>query len=171
MSELVAISYPDRQTAQVVRDILADLSREELITLDDAVVVSRDDNGEVKLEQSERPGRKGAGRGALWGGAIGLLVLAPLVGAAVGAAAGGIAGSANDTGVDDDFMRELGASLDPPRAALVLLVRDATADKVLPQIREYGGRVMRTSLGKEAEAKLRAGLDDTVPAAPGPDPA
>jgi uncharacterized membrane protein len=162
MSELVAISYPDRQTAEVVRDILADLSRDGLIVLDDAVVVARDEKGKVNLEQAVRPAREGARHGALTGGAVGLLFLAPLLGAAVGAVSGGIAGSRTDVGIDDDFMRELGASLAPPRAALVLLVREATADKVLPQIREYGGRVLRTSLSDQAEAALRAGLDESV---------
>jgi uncharacterized membrane protein len=160
MSELVAISYPDRQTAQVVRDILVDLSHGRLIVLEDAVVVTSDADGKIKLEQSRKQGRADAGRGALWGGAIGLLFLAPLLGAAVGAAAGGAAGSLSDLGIDDDFMRELGESLEPPRAALVLLVREANADKVLPEIREYGGRVMRTSLTDEAEAALRTGLGE-----------
>jgi uncharacterized membrane protein len=165
MSELVAISYPDRQTAQVVRDILADLERGRLLVLEDAVVVTRDEDGKVRLDQSHNQGRADAGRGALWGGAIGLLFLAPLLGAALGAAAGGVSGSLADIGVDDDFMKELGESLEPPRAALVLLVREASADKVLPEIREYGGRVMRTSLTDEAEAALRAGLGE--PASPG----
>jgi uncharacterized membrane protein len=167
MSELVAISYPDRQTAEVVRDILADLSRDGLIALDDAVVVERDQKGKVNLAQAVRPARERAGHGALWGGAIGLLFLAPVLGAAVGAATGGITGSRTDVGIDDDFMKQLGASLDPPRAALVLLVREATADKVLPQIREYGGRLLRTSLGEEAQAALRAGLDESAPAGRG----
>jgi uncharacterized membrane protein len=60
--------------------------------------------------------------------------------------------------VDDDFAKELGAALEPPRAALVLLVREAAGDKVLPQISEYGGRAIRTSLTDEAEAALRARL-------------
>jgi uncharacterized membrane protein len=170
MSELVAISYPDRQTAQVVRDILGDLTRGRLLVLEDAVVVTRDPDGKIKLEQSRKQGRADAGRGALWGGAIGLLFLAPLLGAAVGATAGGVAGSLSDIGVDDGFMRELGESLEPPRAALVLLVREANADKVLPEIREYGGRVLRTSLTDEAEASLRAGLGEPAAAGPGERP-
>jgi len=63
-----------------------------------------------------------------------------------------------DAGVDDDFAKELAAALEPPRAALVLLVREADGDKVLPEIREYGGHVIRTSLSNEAEASLRARL-------------
>jgi len=170
MSELVVLSYPDRQVAEVVRDILADLERGGLILVEDAVVVTRDADGKVRLEQSRHTGRRGAGRGALWGGAIGLLFLQPLLGAALGAAAGGAAGSLADVGIDDDFMRDLGDALEPPRAALVLLVREANADKVLPEIREYGGRVLRTSLSDEAEVLLREGLGEPAPSAPGVGP-
>ena len=160
MSELVAIAYPDRQTAQVVRDILGDLSRQDLIELEDAVIAARDHKGELKLEQSVQAGRGRLAGGAVAGGLAGLLLAVPLLGAAVGAA--GAAATQRDVGVDDDFARGLAAALDPPRAALVLLVREAAADKVLPEIREYGGQVIRTSLSPEAETALRSGLSDSV---------
>ncbi len=158
MSELVAIAYPDRQTAEVVRDILVDLGKQHLIELDDAVIAARDRKGKLKLEQWQSPGRSGAARGAVAGGLLGLLFAAPLLGAALGAAGAGTAAGLRDVGVDDDFAKELGAALEPPRAALVLLVREAAGDKVLPQISEYGGRAIRTSLTDEAEAALRARL-------------
>jgi len=157
MSELVAIAYSDRQTAEVVRDILGELEAQHLIELEDAVVASRDRKGRLKLEQTQRPGRSRAARGAVAGGFLGLLFAAPALGAALGAAAAGTAGP-RDAGVDDDFAKELAAALEPPRAALVLLVREADGDKVLPEIREYGGHVIRTSLSNEAEASLRARL-------------
>jgi uncharacterized membrane protein len=161
VSELVALAYPDRQTAEVVRDILAELEKQHLIELEDAVIAARDRDGKLKLEQSMQAGRGRLAGGAVAGGLVGLLVAVPLLGAAVGVA--GAAASRRDVGVDDDFARELAAALEPPRAALVLLVREATADKVLPEIREYGGRVIRTSLGDEAEATLRAGLGTSAP--------
>jgi uncharacterized membrane protein len=160
MSELVAIAYPDRQTAQVVRDILGDLSRQELIELEDAVIAARDRNGELELDQSVQAGRGRLAGGAVAGGLAGLLLAVPLLGAAVGAA--GAAATRRDVGVDDDFARELGAALEPPRAALVLLAREAACDKVLPEIREYGGQVIRTSLSAEAETRLRSGLGDST---------
>jgi uncharacterized membrane protein len=158
MSELVALAYPDRQVAEVVRDILGDLASQGAIELDDAVIAARDRRGRLTLEQLHRHGRSGAAAGGVAGALVGLVVAAPLLGAAVGAAGGGIAGSRHDTGVDDAFAKELAATLEPPRAALVLLVREATADRVLPEIREYGGQVLRTSLSDEAEARLRAAL-------------
>jgi uncharacterized membrane protein len=160
MSELVAIAYPDRQTAQGVRDILGDLSRQELIELEDAVIAARDRNGELELDQSVQAGRGRLAGGAVAGGLAGLLLAVPLLGAAVGAAGAGA--TRRDVGVDDDFARELGAALEPPRAALVLLVREAAGDKVLPEIREYGGQVIRTSLSAEAETRLRSGLGDST---------
>lgn len=89
---------------------------------------------------------------------IGLLFLAPLIGMAVGAAAGGAAGALTDVGIDDRFMKKLGRSLTPGGAALILLVREVTPDKVLPHIRRYGGEVIQTSLDEETEARLREAL-------------
>jgi uncharacterized membrane protein len=158
MSDLIAIAYPDRETAENVRETLRRLTTERVIELADAVVVTRDDDGRVKLHQTVKPAAAGATGGALWGGLIGLLFLAPLFGMAVGAAAGGAAGALTDTGINDDFMRQLGEKLVPGSAALFVLVTKVTPDKVLPQIREFGGDVIQTSLDDESEARLREAL-------------
>jgi uncharacterized membrane protein len=123
------------------------------------VVVTRNDKGKVKLHQAVSPGAAGAAGGAVWGGLIGLLFLAPLLGMAVGAASGGLAGSATDVGVDDNFMKELGAKLDDGTAALIVLVRSSTPDKVLPRVQEFGGDVIQSSLSNEREEELRAALE------------
>jgi uncharacterized membrane protein len=74
----------------------------------------------------------------VWGGLIGLIFLAPLLGMAVGAAAGAAGGAMADYGVDDRFMKELGEKLTPDSAALIVLVRSMTPDKILPNIQEPG---------------------------------
>ncbi len=51
MSDPVAIAYEDQQTAEQVLRTRGDLSKEKLIELDDAVVVTRDENGKVRLQQ------------------------------------------------------------------------------------------------------------------------
>jgi uncharacterized membrane protein len=164
MSTLVAIAYPDRDTAEHVRRTLVDMQKEHLIELEDMVVVTRAKDGKVKLHQSVSTGRTGAAGGALWGGLIGLLFLAPIFGMAVGAAAGGASGALTDIGVDDKFMKELGTSLEEGGAALIVLVRKSTPDKVLPRIKEFGGHVLQTSLSQEGEESLRAALGEPVPA-------
>jgi uncharacterized membrane protein len=164
MSNLVAIAYPDRETAEQVRRTLIEMQKEHIIELDDMVVVTRAEGGKVKLHQSVSIAGAGAAGGALWGGLIGLLFLAPVFGMAVGAAAGGASGALTDIGVDDKFMKELGTHLDEGSAALIVLVRKSTPDKVLPRIKEYGGHVLQTSLSDEAEEGLRTALGEPVPA-------
>ena len=159
MSDLIAVAYPDKKTAEEVRDRLLRLTNEHVIELEDAVIVDRDENGKVKLHQVHSPAARGAVGGAVWGGLIGLLFLAPLLGMAVGAAAGGASGAMVDVGVNDDFMRELGHKLPAGGAALIVLVRKVTPDKVVPQISEFGGEVLQTSLTDEAEERLREVLE------------
>jgi uncharacterized membrane protein len=158
MSNLVGIAYPDEATAQEVARTLAELQTEHSIELDDLVVAVREDNGKIKLRQNFHPGAAGAAGGALWGGLIGLIFLAPLLGMAVGAAAGGAAGAMADVGVDDKFMKELGAKLPPGGAAVFVLVRRSTPDKVLPRVSQYGGEVLHTSLSEDSEDMLREAL-------------
>ncbi len=159
MSDLIAVAYPDKETAETVRQHLARLHLEHAIELEDAVVVDRTEKGKVKLHQVHSPAARGAAGGALWGGLIGLLFLAPLFGMAIGAAAGGASGSLVDVGVSDRFMKELGQKLTPGGAALIVLVRKVTPDKVLPEIQQYGGEVMQTSLDDDSEARLREVLE------------
>jgi uncharacterized membrane protein len=158
MSNLVAIAYPDEATAQEVGRTLTGLQKEHVIEIDDLVVAVREDNGKIKLRQSFHGGAAGAAGGALWGGLIGLIFLAPLLGMAVGAAAGGASGSLVDYGIDDKFMKDLGTRLETGGAALFVLVRSSTPDKVLPRVSQYGGEVLHTSLSTEAEETLRDAL-------------
>ena len=165
MSNLVAIAYDDVATAEEVRGVLVQATKEQLITLDDAVVVSRQGDGKVKLHQAVSTAGAGAAGGALWGGLIGLLFLAPLFGLAIGAASGALAGKLTDTGVNDNFMKELGAKLQPGNAALIALGSTEARDKLLERITPYGGEVIQTSLDTEDEERLRAALGHDAPVA------
>jgi uncharacterized membrane protein len=165
MSNLIAIAYPDVGTARTVAGELAQLTKEKAIVLDDMVVIERRPDGKVKLHQATSTAGVGAAGGALWGGLIGLLFLAPLLGMAVGAAAGGAAGALSDVGVDDKFMKELGAKLESGGGALVVLVRQSTPDKVLPRVSQYGGEVIQSSLDNEAETRLQEALAGPTAAA------
>jgi uncharacterized membrane protein len=160
MSKLIAVAYPDVPTAQTVLGKLADMQKRELIKLDDAVVVEHRSDGRVKLRQSTSLVGVSAAGGALWGGLIGLLFFAPLVGMAVGAAAGAAGGAMTDVGVDDSFLKDLGRELSPGSAALVLLVRSATEDKVLDELGDqYQGKLLQTNLSSEEEQRLREAID------------
>jgi uncharacterized membrane protein len=158
MSNLIAIAYPDVDTAQQVMTTLGELQVERSIQLEDAVIVTREEGGKVKLHQSRSTAGAGAMGGALWGGLIGLLFLAPVLGMVVGAGSGALTGKLTDVGVNDSFLKELGEKLEPGMAAVIVLVRRSTPDKVIPAVRDYGGTVLQSSLDNEAEARLREAL-------------
>ncbi|WP_084964271.1 DUF1269 domain-containing protein [Thermoactinospora rubra] len=155
MSHLIAVAYPDVNTAMTVRDQLFQLQKEKLITMEDAVVVERKADGKIKLHQATSMVGMGAAGGALWGGLIGMLFFMPLLGMALGAAAGAAGGAATDVGVDDNFMRQLADKLEPGTAALFVLVVQSTPDKVIPRIAPHGGHIIQTSLSQEQETNLR----------------
>ncbi|MFC1413821.1 DUF1269 domain-containing protein [Streptacidiphilus sp. N1-12] len=155
MSNLIAVAYPDVATAEKVRALLADLQKQKLIQLEDAVIVERKQDGKVKLHQAVSATGAGAAGGALWGGLIGLLFFMPFLGAAIGGATGAAVGAAQDFGVDDNFMRRIGENLTPGAAALFVLVQNAVQEKVIPQIAPFGGQLIQTSLSNEDETHLR----------------
>jgi len=86
---------------------------------------------------------------------IGLLFWAPWLGLAIGAVTGAVAGGMTDIGVDDEFIKEVGEQIEPGHSALFILVRKATGDKVIEQVKEFNPTVLQTSLTEEQEAKLR----------------
>lgn len=170
MSDLIVVAFPGEDTADQVLNKLQALQKEHLIDLEDACVVVRDRNGKVHVKQAVNlvglEAASGGAFGAFWGTLIGLLFLNPLAGlltgAAFGAGAGALSGMLSDYGIDDDFIRSLGETLEPGTSALFILVRRVTLDKVLPELRPFGGKVIRTSLSTEQEARLRRALEDVA---------
>jgi uncharacterized membrane protein len=61
-------------------------------------------------------------------------------------------------GINDSFMKELTSTLKPGNAALFVLIQEMTADKVLKDIQDAGGTVLKTSLDDTKEKVLREAL-------------
>ncbi|MBX9670124.1 MAG: DUF1269 domain-containing protein [Candidatus Obscuribacterales bacterium] len=165
MCELIVIGYYDVHKAEEVRTTLLKLQREYLIDLEDAVVAVKNPDGKIKLHQMWDPTAHGAVAGTFWGMLIGAIFLSPFFGAALGAASGAINGALTDVGIDDSFMKELSASLQPGNSALFVLVRKATPDKVLEELKGSGGKIIRSSLNHHNEKKLQDALDAVKDAA------
>ncbi len=158
MSTLVVVGYDDQFKAEEVRLTLLKLQKDYLIDMEDAAVAVKDAKGKVKLHQAVNLTAAGAVSGGFWGALIGLIFLNPLLGMAVGASAGAVSGALTDVGIDDRFMKDLATSMKPGSSVLFVLVRKSTPDKVLDHIKGTGGKVLKTSLSHEDEAKLQAAL-------------
>jgi uncharacterized membrane protein len=112
----------------------------------------------MKLHQAGNLTAAGAATGGFWGALIGLIFLNPLLGLAVGATAGAVSGALTDVGIDDKFMKDLAETMHPGSSVLFILVRKATPDKVLEELKGTGGKVLKTSLSHDDEAKLQEAL-------------
>jgi uncharacterized membrane protein len=157
-STLVVVEYDDPYKAEEIRLKLRKMQKEYLLDLEDAVVAVKDDKGKIKLHQAINLTGRGAVSGGFWGSLVGLIFLNPLLGMAVGAAAGAVTGALTDVGIDDKFMKELSDGLPLNSSALFVLVRQATPDRVLEEMKGTGGKILKTSLTHDDEAKLQAAL-------------
>jgi len=166
MSDLVVIAFPSEAKAEEVRTKILELQKDYLIELGDAAIAVKQPDGSIRLNQLINTTAAGAVSGTFWGTLIGLIFLVPLVGAAIGAASGALGGWLTDVGVNDAFMKEVAESLQPGNAALFLLIRKLTTDKVLEDLKGVGGKVLRTSFDHTKEDALRnalAGVSQAVP--------
>ncbi len=176
MSDLIVVGFDSTDEADKVLLKLGTLKKEYLIDLEDAVVVVRDENGKVHLKQSLNLTAIGATSGllsgSLWGGLVGLLFLNPLagfaIGGAIGAGTGALSGSLADYGIDDNFIKSLGETIPNNSSALFVLVRKVQPEKVLAELTGLRGKVIKTSLSPEQEARLQEALSGNQPASPQP---
>ncbi len=76
----------------------------------------------------------------------------------IGIASGALSGALTDLGIDDDFIRELGKTLELGTSAIFILARKVTPDKVLEELKPFEGKMLRTSLSNVEEANLKAAL-------------
>ena len=161
MSNLVAVVFEDETTAFEMRSALAKMQKEYLIEMEDAVVVTKDDKGKVKLHQAVNLTLAGAVSGSFWGMLVGFIFLNPVLGLAVSAGAGALSGKLSDIGISDQMMKDLVASFEPGSSALFVLIRKATTDKVLEGLHAFvgKGKVFKTSLTQDAEKLLRDALE------------
>ena len=155
-SNLVVMTFSNEYTADQMRDRLVELQKAHLIKVDDAVVVVHSQDGKVKVKQAANLAGAGALSGAFWGMLMGLLFFVPFLGLAVGAATGAIAGSMRVYGIDDTFIKEVGNAIQPGTSAIFVLVQQVIVDKVVEQLKPFGGNIVRTSLSTENEAQLKA---------------
>jgi len=177
MPELVVVGFKNNKyRASDVLDQLRRIQHDWGIALEDAVAVYRDDDGKLRTMDSVRPTTgEAAAMGALWGTFIGAVLAIPFTaGASAAAAAAALAGGAlsgtavgatagaldaswwkEDFGINDGFVREVGALVQPGDSAIFARLETAYPDVLAAQFKGYGGTVLRSSLTPEQAARLQ----------------
>ena len=156
MRELLVFAFQTTDGARQARDKVAELQKQQLISVADAATVVRMPGGKVKVKQATNLVGAGALGGAFWGMLIGVLFLMPWLGLAIGAIGGALAGAFSDIGIDDKFIKQVGATIEPGNSALFLMVDAMTDDRVIAALQKLNPTVLRTNLSQADEDKLRA---------------
>jgi uncharacterized membrane protein len=146
---LTALVFPDKYRATEAKIALMRLADEGRIGILDSAVVIRYEDGKVRLHTETDPAAPGRTHG-FWHGIAGALM----------SMAGDVAGKLLEQDIDDRFMKDLGATMQPGTSALFVLVRQGSTDRatVLGKMHELGGRVFYTNLPESMEHQLIAEL-------------
>ena len=121
---LLAAIYPNEEHAQTIIDMLESMHRAVTISMKDAAIISKNEEGKIEVRESDDlSGKGGAIRGAVIGGVFGLIFPPSiLLTGVLGGALGGLLGRFIDRGVENDDIKKLADKLAPGQAAVVALV-------------------------------------------------
>jgi len=139
---------------------LRDLQSKDVLKMEDLAVVTKDEDGQLKLHQSLLT-RAGAIWGGFWGMLIGLIFLNPIAGDAVGAGLGALKGHVFDAGVEHHFIKDVKSLIESKNAAIFIrLTEVSNEEKVLEVISPFRGEFLKSNLLADDEAKLKEALGD-----------
>ena len=157
MSNLIVMTFNTPDEASRVRETLRDLERTGRLSLDDAAVIRKDAAGTLAVDNEVDRGVK---IGALGGGLLGLVLsfVFPLAGLVLGVAGGALVGRMADLGIDQQFVQDVSASLQPNSSALFAIVRDADPTVAIAALEPYQGTLYHTTLDPSVEEELRHAL-------------
>ena len=140
MATLTVWKFGTPYGADTAMERLQMLQSQELITVQDAAMVSWEEGKKKpKTRQLHDTKAGGALGGAFWGLLFGLIFFIPIIGLAIGAASGALFGSLADVGISDSFM----------------LSSDAVIDRVREEFPSREAELISTNMSAEQEAKLR----------------
>ena len=157
MATITVLKFDSAEGAGEALDTVQSLTKQQLITLHDAAIVTwPDGRNKPKTKQLANLAGAGALDGAFWGMLFGLIFFVPFFGMAVGAALGALSGKFSDYGIDDDFIKSVQNQVTEGTSALFLMTSDAVMDKVADAFEGVEFELIASNLSKEQEDELRA---------------
>lgn len=159
MATITVFKFDTPDGAEKMLDLVKELTKVQLITLEDAATVSWP-QGKKKPKTRQLADLTGAGAlsGAFWGMLFGLIFFVPFFGMAIGAAMGALSGKFSDYGMDDSFIKSVSEKVTEGTSALFLMTGKVVLDKVTDAVKEKGWKfeLISSNLTKDQEQQLRA---------------
>ncbi len=156
MTTLTVLKFDTADGADLMLDRLLQLEKQQLITLQDAAMVTWPaGKKKPKTRQLNQLAVIGGLTGAFWGMLFGVLFFIPFLGMAIGAGMGAMFGAMKDLGIDDKFIKEVQYNVTEGTSALFLLTSEAMLKKVADSVKDMQFEIISTNLSPEEENKLR----------------
>jgi uncharacterized membrane protein len=162
-TEMFVVSFPVESKADEVLAALRELDDQRLLALGDAAVVRCGIGGDIDIDETaDMDTKQGAIAGAAAGGLLGLLTGKGLVGGALlGAGGGALAAKGLDLGLDDDFLKGVGETLEPGSSAIVATVEFINAEAAMEALDRFeGGTIIQATLAPDVVEQLSAAVED-----------
>ena len=156
MATLTVVKFDDPAGAERVMFALQDMHGRQMITLEDAAVVSWPKGKKKPLMPKHGVGHMALG-GAFWGFLFGLIFFAPFLGAAIAAGTTAVLWSSlEDEGIDEEFIKRVSEKVTEGTSALFALTSEAKLDEVIDELKHYDDfEIVSTDMPAGKEKKLR----------------
>jgi uncharacterized membrane protein len=160
MNKVIFVGFDTEQQADEGDCALHDMHRDGTLTLYNDAVVVKEPGGNVTLRQPPDAEAIGTFGGMITGGLLGLL--GGPVGAAVGLGAGTLIGAAFDLtkeGLDRDFIEDVGARLEPGKAAVIAEIDEYWQVPLDTRMEALGGKLLRRTRTQIEDAYLEREIE------------
>ena len=156
---LYAGDYDSVDDAKADLGALKELHREHLVGTYDAAVITKDEEGKVKIvDKTEKPTQHGGWAGLAVGAAIGVIFPPSiLVSGLVGAGAGALIGHLHG-GMSRSDLKEMGEMLDESDAALIV-VGEATIERAVEEATQRAKKQMKKEVRAQAK-EIEKAIDE-----------
>ncbi len=162
-SRIAIVTFEDMDGADQVLEALEKLQKEDMVELSDAVTVVKDESGHIKVSETTDFTK---GRGAVTGGALGLIigiiVGGPIVGLLLGAGAGALLSKKIDLGISEDKIEAVADSMAESSSAIFLEIQsDKGEDLLRALMQDHSGTPHEIEITDEHAAIIDDALTGT----------
>ena len=161
---IIGVSFDRQVLAQQYLLAMSGLKESGDLDLQDAVLVTKHDDGTVKVVETidPTPGRA-ALNGALWTSLLGLVLGGPVgwvAGLGIGAASGVVTAKIVDLGIPDEWVAWFREAVEPGTSTVVILAEHVHVGALAAEARRFAGaELLYTSMPDHAVDQLRDALE------------
>ena len=158
-NRLIVLTFEDATDAEHLYATLKELAKKNILHLDDAVFVTKGDDGKYKIDEKiHHEKRSGTTKGAVLGVLIGWMLGGPVLGLAGGAIVGRMIGKRMDLGIDKGTIESVSNDLEAGHTALFLSGSSHQTGTVLEAFKGAKAKIIETTLEPDVHAKLENAL-------------